>query len=384
MSGRRSILEAHRGDPGYIEAFHQTIEDVVKGKTPLKVAAEGFGMSEKTFQREMANYKTAKLKEVTYAKSDVFEQNPGVADWIVWVKSRFGTAAQSYINKAKLIWEEVWEKKPLSLLSEADIVKGKLWVQKQSQGSQLMAMLSLRALIRGGYGQHGWLSKHLTTRGYKFKASFPPEMTTEAQWRTILPRLYHALDKMFNDGTITPEEYTTFRLLLQIKVRIGARTGNATREMETWGIRLNAGKTNVRVEPDGSISSWTFYAKGKQTWGPFSADISPSLKRETEQYISDKQLKNGDYLITGLDQQRAGEILRAACKIAELTPLRLHDFRRMSGTGRVLAGIPMEVACDMGVGWKDIKTMKEYYMTIKGINAAAEYQKMEKLMEVEA
>lgn len=386
MSGRRDLFQRHSGESDFTERFDRLAEDVEKGRIPVKVAADALGISTKSLERAIEKRKQTQKAAITYAKFDKFQQLPGIQKWIGWMKSRYkNDEALHYISTAERFWIEVLQKKSFDLLTEEDIVNGATWAKQQTNGSRNKTMLVIRALIRGQYGKHEWLVRHLSTKGLKTKAAIPPELISPETFREVLPRLFHGLDKLVNDGSATAEEIETMRMVIMLKASLGPRTGNPKEEREVWGCKVNSGKSNLQIDQNGKIVSWTFFAKGGFTWGPIPERmIDPTLKARVEEYVRKHDIKAGDFLVQNMTDDRARILLKAGCKIAGLSKFRLHDFRKMFATAGILGGVPMEVMADLGVGWKDLDTLKEFYVTIKSLNAAAEYDKISGFLKLEA
>lgn len=385
MSGRRDLFQRHSGETDFLERFDRTMEDVEKGRTPVQVAAQAFSLSPKQFQRTMERRKQQRRAAVTYAKFDKFEQMPGIQKWVEWLQSRYKTAeVVRYASVAERFWKEVVNQKSFDLLTEQDIINGATWAKSQKNGSRNAAMLVVRSIIRGAYGRHEWLSRHLSTKGLKTKAAIPPELISPDTFRQVLPRLFHGLDKLANVGEATAEEIEQLKTVIMLKSALGPRTGDQKEEREVFGCKVNAGKTNLQIDQEGKVVSWTFFAKGGFTWGPIPARmIDPTLKARIEEHVRKYRVQTGEFLFKGINAVRGMTLLKRGCKTAGLSPFRLHDFRKMYATAGILGGVPLEVMADLGVGWKDLDTLKDFYLTIKSLNAAAEYDKISGFLQLE-
>jgi hypothetical protein len=373
------------------------VADVESGRTPASVIAKHLGISERSLRDNIKARKEIHAQQATYATFDKWSQVPGSREYEAWIRNRVtggpkgvkgeGLTATRWINAAERIWQEVFHKKNPQLLNKADFVEAANWVRALPEGSRHGMMLIVRSLIRSGFaGKYEWLASDLSTKGLKFQRDFPPEFTNPDTLREVIPRLYASFAKMRDEklptrGFNTPPtwlEVETLELGIDVKRAFGPRTGNTDREMELWGMKINAGKSPVYMT-NGEVQSLKWFAKGGFNWGPYNRKIiatNGKLIEHMERYVREYELHDGDPLMNNLSQARAWDILNEGCRIAGLSALRLHDFRKMYASVAILNGVPMEKFCDMGVGWHDVSTLKKFYVTLKPANIEESYATM--------
>jgi hypothetical protein len=392
VSGRRDLFQKNSGDADFLTRFDKIAADVKKGNLRLEDAAIALNCSTRTIERMIERRDHERKAQTTYEKIENFDKLPGINEFKSWVTSRHRLRpdiAKYCVNGVERIWTEVWKKKNPALLSESDFVDASNWVMQQSEGNRSTLMLAVRTVIRGGLGgKFEWLSKHLSTKGLKVIADMPVEFLQPDTFHQVIPRLYGALDELEGtmvksvaggaNATLTRMEIDEFETIVDVKRSWGPRTGDSEAERETWGMKINSGRTNVAVDGDGHVQSIKFYAKGGYTWGPIPRAMlqySRVTVEKLEKRIAEYSIVN-DQLLWSMSRNRAYAILRAACQKAQMTNLRLHDFRKMYASAMIEAGVPMEIAVDLGVGWHDMNTMKKHYLALRGATHADGYAKI--------
>jgi hypothetical protein len=389
MSGRpQSIVIDDR--------FRQMIRDYQKGILPIEVIADtykdsrGKPLSTKTIRRTIERMDSADHDQKTYAPITDFGKTPGIHDFEVWLQTQTQkVTADRMISNIERIWEEVLQKKNLALLTERDMGEIALWIHNlsTSQTNKFSYMMAIRYLLRYGYGQHGWLTRYLGTKKLKGPPRMPPELKTKETFVQVMPRLYHALDKLQNDGKITTGIYRTTHMVEQIKSCLQARTGDFNAQREVWGTIINNpqnGKSSLILDDQGKIRHWSVFAKKGEMWEiPRRVfEIFPGLCEEIEGFIHDYDIKRGYPLVTA-DVDEIRRVILRQSQIAELSPYHLHDLRKVSATRCMMAGMRIEETANFGVGWLDIPTLVKYYIAIKGLNMEGAYQTLASFMRSE-
>jgi len=376
LSGRRDIFELHATDPEFLERFRKTIADVRSGKLPAAVAGAAFNMSAKSIMRYAGRQKQADIDTATYVTVSSWKQVSGVAEWETWMKGRQKLNAAVRMSAiAAELWEKVWQKKPLQLLTEQDIIEAKLYIKGLSAGKRFKHTLALRALLRFGFGDQKWLTKHLSTKGLKTAPRMPAELKTAEGIQRAVNGLFLGLEQLQLD----PSERVEADVIFTSKLALWARTGDVKEEREIFGSRINAGHSHLDIDSTGRLISWEFFSKWREVWIVPRAMMPAKLVSALESFVRSRDLKTGDFLFR-MKAARAREILKAACAKAGILELQLHDFRKMGLSACVHSGVPLEVAVDFGVGWKDINTARKHYLMLKNANATAEYAKMSRFL----
>jgi hypothetical protein len=386
MSGRRDLFEERSGDKDFIERFDRMMDDIEAGRTSADIVGKALGKSRWTILRMMEKRRTQKANSVTYAAVAGWKDIPRIKEWEQWVENQVKNPEKE-ISRVQRIWRDVWGKKNMMLLNEPDIIATVNWIKdpsKMNDGNRFSYIKSVRYVLRSGiYGRPEWLAKHLGTKGLKMPPKFPPEFLSADSLRQVHPRLMKALEQLINEGKVGGVEGRTFRLATDLKRRIGIRTGDANTEFELWGCRINAGKTSMIVSrPEGRLIHFTVHAKKDEIWEIDRASFPTWLIEEVESYIKEFDIKDGDLLLNGrLKRERALKIIAQCCEVAKMSKLRLHDLRKLYASTGKLSGIPLEEFAEMGVGWKDVETLRKWYVAIKVEDPAKQYAKMDAFLD---
>lgn len=389
------------GQPAKItidERFRQVAADVQKGRLPISVAAQAFNVNERTIRNTIDRMKATDMQVATYAKFDTFEKLPGMKDFEAWLVSRMKTpsgktkAARGIFLAVKTCWEDCFDRKNLTLLTDQDMVKFVNWADALpgSQDKRRSYFQAMRYLLRFGIpsGKFEWLSKYLTIKGRKGDPRMPPELKTKEVFVTVMPRLYDALSQMEKNNEKVPKSNLyvadvcdTQHLVLRLKSVLQARTGLRAEQREVWGTVINNPSntgSSLLLSQEGKVLHWTVKCKGRETWEiPREAfETDPQLCDQVETYIRKHQLKTGDFLICNLEAKDSRKILKRQAELAGLSHFILHDMRKVSATTCALAGMTLEQIANFGVGWKDTATLMKHYISIKGLNMPEAYAKL--------
>lgn len=184
-----------------------------------------------------------------------------------------------------------------------------------------------------------------------------------------------------------PEEREEIEFILQIKPRIGIRTGKSNDVGKgLWGTKVGVewktsrGKNGSFVQVVGNNFIWHVLEKKDEEW-----DINfynEDTKRRIIEFV--KKREAGEWLIK-MDRYRAARLLKEAMLALGLAQykkdddgnivytkrnkepviigaLRLHDLRKVYVSFMVRARIRLEKAITLNVGWKDIGTAAKHYL----------------------
>lgn len=364
------------GRPTSLEKLGIRKEDIwnlaLEGLTNPEIARRLSRSKGKISVRTVNSYR-AQMPEGYKALFDDFDKLPQIPELHNWLKSRYDDPANAEPQLAMIrnVWEQVW-KKPLESVTEQDLLRAIAWIKENHAKSQFHWLLALRTICRVGIFPVEWLTKHLSTKGKKGAYRIPAILTKPEFFKTILPKMLaesHSLEGL------TKREKDEFALAFAIKVTTGIRTGERKKERELWGTKIKQGQTSLQIT-DGKLMDWEVFAKKKEVWKITLLPVD--ILKELVNHVGKYELKPGDFLIQELTTPKALKALRQLCKKVGIESLRLHDLRKVYLTGLCLAGVPLETAVTINVGWKDLNTARDHYQMIKGLNADKEYSKFSK------
>ncbi len=375
MSGRKSLLQQLSTDEKGEDRFRFLAEQIEAKKLTIEQAAKILNRHPKTIRRNIERLGQKDADRITAAPVGKWEQMPEAKTWAAWLKLQTKEKAATYTeNVVRKLWETVWGHKPLSALSETDFMQARSAIETE-KGIHFNKVMALRYLVRYGFGKPEYLTKFLRTKALKPPPRMPQELTIRELFPKIIPRVKDQLEAMEKDGTLTPDIRETSELVIDIKRTTGIRTGERGEERELWGTRIGQGRSAILLDQEGRFLNWQVLGKKSESWSIKRETFAPQVRERLESYIRARGLKQGDWLLHH-ERDTIARAVKKACKQAGITELELHDFRKMYATGFIFAGVPLEIAVDLNVGWRDINTMKKHYLTIKSLNAEAEYHKL--------
>lgn len=361
------------GRPSSLEVLGLRQEDIwnlaVQGLSSSQIAKRLSRSKGNISTRTIAKYR-AEMPEGYRAQFSDFQKLPQLPELRAWLLSKFDNpeAAHACLAQIERLWLEVW-KKPLESLIEQDMVNGLNYIKQKFPSGQFRWIMAIRYLIRFGVGDQAWLTRHLGTKGKKAASRMPAILTQPLFYDEIFPKI-----PMLIRGIewLSDRQKDEFDLLLSLKVTTGIRTGDPVAERELWGTKLAAGKTSLTLRA-GKLIDWIVFAKKKEVW--HISHLPPLIASKLVAHVTKYHIGPGQSLLQELGSRDANKALGEICIKLGIEKLRLHDMRKVYLTGLCLAGIPLETAVDLNVGWKDLNTARQHYLAVKAMNADTEYEK---------
>ncbi len=360
------------GRPTALDSLGIRREDIwnlaVDGLSNVQISKSLSKSKGKISVRTIATYRSQMPTDYK-AQFEDFDRLPGVQAYKDWINSKWKKhIALAIVSQVRRVWDSCW-RKPLESLTEQDIVKAILWIDENHAGSKYHFRIAIRTLIRFGWGNPSWLTKHLSTKGKKSAPRSISILKKPAFFEKTLPEIIARAQTI---EWLDQRERDELEVVFNVKPTSGIRTGDRTEERELWGTKISAGKTNLQFA-SGEFVDWGVHAKMNESW--HITFLPPKVIALVKNHIDKYNLRQGDLLISKLRPDRANKALAEICGNLGIEKLRLHDFRKIWLTGLCLSGVPLETAVDLNVGWKDINTARKYYLEIKALNAGSEYAK---------
>ena len=302
-----------------------------------------------------ATEKTLELDKIALKFDEECVRATGIS-FYEWLKAK-RVSYKSDFSFCRKIWEQVWEKPSLVLVRDRDNPLGDQIAMKFLQvfGEDKKRLRRRKKLIRNIFrflGRHDLCDRHLS-----MTLSREPEQTREIPDLTLLgfpQMLNEAIDRV--EATLGHQQGTALRFKIATQMRTGAQ------ERELLGITVG--------EPNGSWILMTspdefrgeILAKRKEKW--VLQWLPLELRKELYALIQTRE--RGDKLFD-LNIGTLRREFKNACRDAGITPLRLHDLRKVSITWLWVMGLPLEIATELNVGWKDLNTAKKYYLRMRAL-----------------
>ena len=316
------------------------------------------------------------------ANFDEFSKLPGVANWKRHIKGR-NSEWKRYYKIMNRLWEEVWSKKALEDVDDDDFSSAIEYIHENIGDAH--GKIALSRFWESQLLPKVDITNFRNDLKWDRRARIIPELMSER----FLTELFPAILEKVKKGTVetdicgkpctirlTPQEVDEMILALNVKATTGMRTGSRKAGRELWGMKLagNEGETRV-VFLNGKFLGMVVHAKKGIEWYVQPATLPCEVSDMLEQHIMKYDIRSGDYLIQELTPSRAGGVLRGVCRSLGITGLRLHDLRKAYLTGMCLAGVRLEYAVAMNVGWRSIEVARKHYLMVGGENKEREYSK---------
>lgn len=333
-------------DDDELERIYKVCRDlgVYKASTVLNIPV-------RTLYRYLKKYEEKQKADIVYIAEE-FSSPKRHQEFIAWLKNQTSTW-KDVLSFIKKVWLEVWNKKHLDLLTEDDIIKARNYINENYKKSKFNRLVALRYLIRFGFGKPEWLERHLKTKGTKGKPKIPPFLKLRGFYENTLP---YIIQDFYNLPDLE------LKVIFLLKMYSGIRTGKANEERGLWGIRVGEGKSYVYLH-NGDILIHVF-EKFKEEW-----DIQ-YLPKRVWVLIRElaRQRRHGEYLIQNTTPEKAIKILRKIfAKHGIEYKVDLHTLRKIALSLYYIAGVGLEDAVDINVGWTTIQTAKDHYKGLKGL-----------------
>lgn len=152
-------------------------------------------------------------------------------------------------------------------------------------------------------------------------------------------------------------------LLIRLKTITKMRTGDAKDDRELFGIK--AKETNSSYLLMNNENEFSFHVSAKDNIDWEIMRLTPSIKKQLYAYY--QTLEHGEFLFK--KDEEMVKNWRKCCIKAGIRPkqkgLSFHDIRKVGLTWEFILGLPLDIACDINVGWKDLNTAKRNYLAFR-------------------
>jgi hypothetical protein len=350
----------------------KTVSENKSGKTFHK------GLSERTIARI-----ASRMPQGYEANFDEFSKVPGVEIWRRQMKSN-NLEWKRYFVIMKEIWKEVWGKKALEDVDNDDFTLAIEYIHESKIG-EAHGKIAIHRFWKSNLLPLVDISNFQNDLKWKRGVRIIPELMSERFFKEIFPsmlqKIRNGVIKVKNGERLctielTPRQIDEMILVALLKVTTGIRTGSRQAGRELWGTKVGGSEKETRVTlTNGSFLGMVVNAKKDQRWYIQPTTVPKEVTEKLERHITKYAIGNGEYLIQELTPSPANSFLKGVCQALTITEMRLHDFRKAYLTGMCLAGVRLEYAVDMNVGWRSIETARKHYLMVGGLKKEQEYRK---------
>lgn len=278
-----------------------------------------------------------------------------------WLNTRFSdpSTAVYHFNFCSRVWENLWGRPDLVEIANTDSQLGdqvamQFLTEFQEDTKRMRSRLKLirflfRFLKRGDIND-----KYLTMSNHRHPRAKRriPEISM-----TTFPLEYQRCEERVRE--ILGEEAV---LDLRLKIVTQMRTGSKKQEREFYGLQKGTESKSYLVMASPDEYQFHVFAKKSEEW-----DViwMPRLVKDAlyERYLA---LERGD-LVAQTSKQKLIDTWGDVTEEIMGVRLILHDLRKISLTWLYVMGVPLEVATQLNVGWKDLSTAHGHYIEIKKV-----------------
>ena len=278
-----------------------------------------------------------------------------------WLKTRFKSqsAAITYFNFCSKVWNQIFDSCNLVDLKDddnplADQMAVKFITVFGEDSKRMRARLKKIRFLFNFLGRGDINDRHLTMSDSKHPRPVRriPEIS-QTNFGLLYNKCEDALVEKLGEES---------RLMLRLKICTQMRTGNLKDEREFYGITKGSEGRSYLTMVSPEEYQFHVYAKKGEAWNInwLPATVAEALFKKYE------TMEIGEQFAT-ISKQRFVKVWRAVTKEIIGRELILHDLRKISLTWLYTMGVPVEVAVNLNVGWKDTNTALSNYLDVKRV-----------------
>jgi len=289
-----------------------------------------------------------------------------------WLGTRFENkgAANTYFNFCSRIWEKIFDQCDLTVLCDqnhhlGDQMALKFVTEFQDDKPRMRSRLKQIRFLFRFLGRGDLNDKHLKMSNSKHPRAKRkvPEISN-----TNFPMIYKECEDRVR-ALLGNEAILDLRL----KIVTQMRTGSKKAEREFYGIFKGTETKSYLNMVTADEYQFHVFAKKSEEW-----DViwMPEWVK-TALFERYQKLDRGDQ-IAHTSMKKLRDVWGDVTEEIIGRRLILHDLRKISLTWLYVMGVPLEVATQLNVGWKDLSTAHSHYIDIKRVlrkSYRAEYQK---------
>lgn len=251
------------------------------------------------------------------------------------------------------VWEQVWNKPALVLVKDPKNTLADQLVEKFNA-----TFLEDNVRIRDRKKLIRYIFRFLGRSDINDKSLTMSNARDPRRVRTLPPLEMTDFPLRFKDCLNDLTEYQ--RLVVEFKLVTQMRTGKKMVERGLTGLRKNAGQSYLLMT-DADNYRCHVLEKMNEKW-----DVTHIPKQLRDKLFAHYQtIADGEYIFTDIDKvlKRWRQVTKQHIGIS----MTLHDVRKVSVTWFFACGLPLEIATDLNVGWKDLNTPKDHYLHMRNI-----------------
>ena len=300
-----------------------------------------------------------KVIELTDALFDEEMKRATGNSFLSFLKNKSPTHYKSIFSFCETVWNNVFDKPSIMTLKDSEEQLGDQLCQKflnYFMGGDEKQQLENRKRMRNRLKLIRFMFRYIGRMDLCDKYLTMTESLYPTQVRRVEQIDMDNFPILINQciEQLTPDE----KLIVKCKIVFMARTGRKISEKGITGLRKDEGESRLIMN---SVDDWRCHLLEKKNEEWDIAYIPRELRIELyERYLTKKP---GEFIF---------DIGKKLCpKWGVITEkiigkkLILHDMRKISATWYYALGLPLELICDLNVGWKDMNTPKKHYLSLR-------------------
>lgn len=280
-----------------------------------------------------------------------------------WLETRFKNEKQahSYFNFTSKVWDQLWNKCNLEEFADSKSQLGDQMALKfietfKEDAARMRDRLKrirflMRFLGRGDINDRFFTMDN--TKHPRAKRQLP-----EIEFTDFPEKFIEAVDLCVS--YYPPEDQQQVKMALWLKLSSQMRTGVEKDERELFGLRKGTDSASYIVMSSPDEWKIHIFAKKGEHW-----DII-WLPPRVAQWVWERynEINDGDQFLS-ISVHTLRKNFRKATRAVIGRGFILHDLRKVSLTWFYCNEIPLEVATNLNVGWKDLNTATGHYLNLK-------------------
>lgn len=302
----------------------------------------------------------ADLTKVDQAERDFDDECVGAMGFSFkgWIESKRKVWTPVY-NFCKEVWEKIWEKPPLIIVKDRDSPLGdQLCILfLKTFGDDKKRIRDRKKRIRRLFtflGRDDLNNRHLTMDDAQDPR--PIRDVPEISFKKFPEQLNQIIDSM---GKKYGHQGIT---LIQFKTSSLGRTGGREEGKDIFGLSKIDGQSWVIMEKREDEISFRSKIKSKREEDWYVSYIPPIVLKSLYEIYEKRE--RGEFLFN-LDKDTFVKDFGDISEKIVGRRLKLHDLRKVGATWYYVLGLPMDIVSEMGVGWKDLNTLKRHYLMFR-------------------
>jgi len=278
-------------------------------------------------------------------------------------------AASTIFGHCRRCWSDpkIWNKPSLVRLADRDDPLADQLAMKWLKvfGDDKKRIRARKKMIRQIFrflGRRDINDKHLTMS--RAKDPLPIRTIPEISMLSFSKKLVTCIDEM---TALDPIWGTFIKTKLIFMARTGELKNKYGEHRGMFGIIKQGTKDSWLIMEENEDKTidvrGQILDKGRITWG--ISYFPETMRKEVFKVYKTRELGEGLF-----DQTEKQDIRNAWKEVTQRIIGRgfyLHDLRKVSATWYYALRVPLEILCQINVGWKDMNTPKEHYLQLRGL-----------------